>query len=86
MWDLVGNPEDRFSHNEAQIVSVHSKGDDSTEADINDKLHKRASMNHHGKQIKSRLSIMMKHRRGLDRNNVLQHLEIPEATINTTEI
>ena len=20
MWDLVGNPEDRFSHNEAQIV------------------------------------------------------------------
>ena len=21
MWDLVGNPEDRFSHNEAQILS-----------------------------------------------------------------
>ena len=20
MWDLVGNPEDRFSHNEAQIM------------------------------------------------------------------
>ena len=20
MWDLVGNPEDRFSHNEAQII------------------------------------------------------------------
>ena len=22
MWDLVGNPEDRFSHNEAHIVDV----------------------------------------------------------------
>ena len=22
MWDLVGNPEDRFSHNEAHIVSA----------------------------------------------------------------
>ena len=22
MWDLVGNPEDRFSHNEADIVLV----------------------------------------------------------------
>ena len=21
MWDLVGNPEDRFSHNEAHIIS-----------------------------------------------------------------
>ena len=21
MWDLVGNPEDQFSHNEAHIVS-----------------------------------------------------------------
>ena len=20
MWDLVGNPEDRFSHNEAQLI------------------------------------------------------------------
>ena len=24
MWDLVGNPEDRFSHNEAQICSTVS--------------------------------------------------------------
>ena len=23
MWDLVGNPEDRFSHNEAQIMIRH---------------------------------------------------------------
>ena len=22
MWDLVGNPEDRFSHNEAQLISA----------------------------------------------------------------
>ena len=25
VWDLVGNPEDRFSHNEAQIVVFHQK-------------------------------------------------------------
>ena len=24
MWDLVGNPEDRFSHNEAHIIFVLS--------------------------------------------------------------
>ena len=23
MWDVVGNPEDRFSHNEAHMVSTH---------------------------------------------------------------
>ena len=23
MWDLVGNPKDRFSHNEAQFILQH---------------------------------------------------------------
>ena len=38
MSDRVGHSEDRFSHNEAQIVSEHTKGDDTTEANINNKL------------------------------------------------
>ena len=25
MWDLVGNPEDRFSHNEAHIVVYYAQ-------------------------------------------------------------
>ena len=24
MWDLVGNPKDRFSHNEAHMINVFS--------------------------------------------------------------
>ena len=24
MWDLIGNPEDRFSHNEAQLITGRS--------------------------------------------------------------
>ena len=30
MCDLVGNPEDRFSHNEAHFLDVESKGVDQT--------------------------------------------------------
>ena len=25
MWDLLGNPEDRFSHNEAQIAVINAR-------------------------------------------------------------
>ena len=25
VWDLVGNPEDRFSHNEAQLIDILSQ-------------------------------------------------------------
>ena len=35
--DLVGNPEDQFSHNEAHTNCTHTKGEDSTKIDINNK-------------------------------------------------
>ena len=34
MWDLVGNPEDRFSHNEAHIVMTKSSRKDVADARI----------------------------------------------------
>ena len=39
MWDLVGNPEDRFSQNEAQLLSAGKKTRDGKEIDTNDKQH-----------------------------------------------
>ena len=34
MSNLVENPEDGFSHNEAQLLYAHTKGVDNTETDI----------------------------------------------------